>query len=93
MGYYVNPTDGRSKEEWLRDESFAESREESFAMCKEYDIDDCWFVCLFDNGPFTAGLIMYSQEEFDCIKGALERDRRPKKFYLVEKKKLEQFCD
>ena len=93
MGHYVNPKDGRSKEEWLIHESTMAITPKVMKEMESFERNGDWVVVLVDNGPFTAGLICYDQNEFDYIKGTLDSDKRFKAFFMVRKEKLKQFCD
>jgi len=84
MGYYINPVN-MSKEEWLIKNghiigSLAPSRNE---------YDDQMAVVLVDNYAFTAAAIAYSQMELEEF--ASPHDKRPKCWYWVPKKLLEEF--
>ena len=89
MGRYVNPTDGRSKEQWLRDE--AEPHDPNrLSVIKDAGFDgDFLAVCLMDNGPFSAAAIIYSLGELEEF--SRPDDKRPKSWFLVRRDKLEQF--
>jgi len=83
MGYYVNPEDGRSKEQWLEDEGELINYNQAAYLLTE---GDRLPVCLVDNGFFTAAGIGY------CLAEVEEFQRpcgRPKKWYSVPRKALE----
>jgi hypothetical protein len=80
MGFYINPTDGNSKEYWLQQKA---------KMVSEGEIKDFTFsknepkilpVCLLDNILFTAAGIAYDERELNCF---LVDNGRPKEWYLV----------
>ncbi len=84
MGYYINPTDGSSKENWL---------EKNGKLAFVNEVNKCDYhkqnpVCLIDNGAFTAAGIGYNERETNVF---LAPDGRPKKWYLVDKDKLKEF--
>ncbi len=81
MGYYVNPTDGRSKEQWLRDHGKEITRE---VMLRDYDTflaANKMPVVLVNNGIFTAAAVAYHKQE--AIDFANPTDRRPRNYYVV----------
>lgn len=93
MGYYINPTDGLTKEEWLM--KFGERKDG--VVQQEVDTwneipENCLAVCLVDNGPFTAAAIAYKESEFEVFKDNTNDDR-PKTWFLVEKEMLEEFLE
>jgi hypothetical protein len=82
MGYYVNPAT-ETKESFLENEG----REVQLSECKLTDSE--LPVVLVDNGFFTAAGIAYSEAELQAFTSP--GDRRPKRFFMVPKVKLEQF--
>ncbi len=89
MGYYVNPEDGRSKEEFLAQES--EEVTIKTPNFEQYSKDGCLPVVLVDNGEFTAAGIAYDKREFEAF--TLPSDRRPKMFFKVKIEKLFKHSD
>lgn len=84
MGAYVNPV-GESKEEWLMKNGHLLTGGQDFMW--ESLPKGFLFVCLIDNGHFTAAGIAYSKEEFERFK----RDNsRPKSWYIAEIQKLHE---
>ena len=80
MGYYVNPSTG-TKEQWLHENA------KPISNAKDFDFNsDSLLVCLVDNGAFTAAGIAYDARERDAF---MITDGRPKKWFSVEKSKLE----
>ena len=87
MGYYINPTDGLTKEEFLA----KYGTKISPVMAAEFNyIDDTGYlpVCWVNNGPFTAAAIAIDQREMDEFQAP---DPRPKKWYFVPKSVLNPF--
>jgi len=87
MGYYINPPVG-TKEDWLA----RNGQQVNIAVVREMpwsDLKDKMFVCLVDNGPFTAAGIAYSDRE---RKAFLLPDHRPQKWYMVPRSDLEPWC-
>ena len=80
MGCYVNPTN-ESKESFLN----REGKEVEKPAYGEQAQDE-QFVCLVDNGLFTAAAILYNEGEVDAF--TRPEDRRKRKFYLVNTEKL-----
>jgi len=84
MGYYINPTDNSSKEDWLERHAIVSVNP------KWSDIPDgCLPLCWVDNGPFTAVAIAYDEEEFDDFMDP--SDNRPKRWFVVQKEYLSEF--
>lgn len=88
MGYYLNPTDGRTKEEFLEREG---KNVYPFMFASRQDIweqtpKDHALIVLVDNGPFTAAGVAFSPDEFEAFTEAT--DARPKRIYMVELSKL-----
>jgi len=89
MGYYVNPKN-MSKEAFLqifgKKISEAEFKAGNFSDTKT---SGGTVVVLVDNGPFTAGLICYSHDEYQYM---IENpDNRRKEYFIVPSEKLEEF--
>jgi len=82
MGYYVNP-EGESKETWLDRNGTVE-----MYTPKTMPTDNSVYVCLVDNGPFTAGGIAYSQQELEAFQHP--GDYRPKTWYKVPVDKIKE---
>ncbi len=81
MGCYVNPTDGRTKEQWLRDHGKEITRE---AMLRDYDAflaEGKMPVVLVNNGIFTAAAVAYDKREATDF--ANPNDSRPRNYYVV----------
>ncbi len=68
MGYYINPPN-ETKEEWLNDNGMEVTDPSWDALPNfrptEFQDDDGVYVCLVDNGPFTAAGICYNEAEFN----------------------------
>ena len=64
MGYYVNPRDGRSKEQWLA-ENTATNMSRRAPSSINAGPEGTLPVCLVDNMMFTAAAICYSQRELE----------------------------
>lgn len=84
MGYYINPSDGTGKEDWLRQHGRPLA-----AAPARHDDGDGLAVCLIDNGLFTAAAICYCQAELTAF--ADPSDRRPKTWFMVPKPLLQPF--
>lgn len=86
MGFYINPKDGSSKEDWLKKNGSLLVFGPSEFSWK----DDVEFlpVCLVDNGPFTAAGIAFNEREFQAFN---RPDDRPKEWYKVKKELLKEF--
>lgn len=83
MGFYVNPTDGTSKEEWLAKNG--ELYSGKLNWCDQSVLP----VCLVKNPGFTAAGIVYDKHEYNAF--ADINDHRPKTWYSVPLDKLKQF--
>lgn len=88
MGYYLNPGDSRTKEEFLEQEGkeifpflFA-SKDEIW----EHTPQDYAIIVLVDNGAFAAAAIAFSREEFDAFTDII--DSRPKRLFMIKIPKL-----
>jgi hypothetical protein len=89
MGYYINPSDGSSKESWL--EKHGEPL--SLLEVKEFDFNKGSLpVCLVDNGDFTAAGIAYDSGEKDYFLDS-SHDSRPKAWFSVKKDLLKEWYD
>jgi hypothetical protein len=84
MGCYVNPTDGRTKEEFLNQE--AEKGPIKSNTFEELSKDDCLPVVLVNNYHFTAAGVAYSKQEFVVFTDP--HDPRPRKIFKVKIDKL-----
>lgn len=79
MGIYINPTDGRSKEEWLQEHGTSIKREEA----QEFEgllLQKKLAVVLIDNLMFTAAGVCFNRYETEA---ACRVDRRCKSFWSV----------
>lgn len=86
MGYYINPKDGSSKEEWLK----AHAQEITEDLALQVDTNgDSLPVCLVDNGMFTAAGIGYCSREVEVF---AMPDGRPKQWYLAKVADLLTVC-
>ena len=69
MGLYIEPTN--DKKEWCEgncEETLGEGyRLDEFYSILKDDYPDCSVVCLVDNGPFYAGAVAYSRDEFSIF--------------------------
>lgn len=83
MGYYVNPTDGSTKESFLRKYGRQVSMLE--ASVTETELP----VVLVDNRAFTAAAIAFDEAELKAFSDP--GDNRTKMFYQVPKDVLQQF--
>lgn len=87
MGYYINPPDC-SKEQWLEANGTGISMPGTALANWDYTARQLP-VCLVDNGAFTAAGIAYCEREAEAF---AYTDGRRKRWYAVDKAKLEQFC-
>jgi hypothetical protein len=85
MGCYVNTEDG-NKERWLEKNGIV-----VLPPIKLEDLPDTHlFVCLVDNGPFTAAGIAYDKDELDVF---TRPDGRQRVWFMVSKEKLMDVSD
>ncbi len=84
MGAYINPA-SETKGSWLSREGKEIPLQE---IKKHEDFSNILPVILVDNGMFTAAAIGYSKGELDYFLRA--KNERPKRYFLVEIKKLHQ---
>lgn len=87
MGVYINPADGRTKEQWLEEEKFdgETTLPPGYEEFKAGQSQGLELVCLVNNGPFTAAGIAYNDREYDEF---CREDYRPKLWFWVERAKL-----
>lgn len=83
MGYYINPSDGSTKEQFLAKYGRKVGIEE--VAITDTDLP----VCLVDNGEFTAAGIMWCPQEVTAFTRPL--DRRSKRFFMVPRVLLQEF--
>ena len=83
MGAYVNSLKEK-KEKFLEREGVELSGDIVWEIADEENL----FVCLVDNGHFTAAAIAYSEREFEAFNDSM--DTRPKQWYLVPISKLHE---
>lgn len=85
MGFYINPTDGRTPEQWLANEGVLITDQ----IAKKFN---SWKhgnhlpVCLVDNGDFKAAGIAVDEQLRDTM---LRDTGRPTVWFLVERHKLQ----
>jgi len=86
MGIYVNPRD-ETKEAWLERNGKPGDTYGfiSFSACPP----DMLYVCLIDNGLFTAAGIAFDEEELQVFK---DPDGRKKKWYVCKIDDLLMVC-
>ena len=94
MGFYVNPTNGQSKEEWLGTNGRSVCTSYPFAALRvsengpkysEKKPGEVWVILVF-NGGFSAAAIAYDPREFEAF--ARKSDVRPKVWFLVPRDKV-----
>jgi hypothetical protein len=85
MGFYINPPD-MPKEDWLKQNGKLVYE----PTTNEHPSEDTRYVCLVNNGQFTAAGICYSEDEIEAFTHTT--DRRPKRWYEVSKAKLTKVC-
>lgn len=90
MGYYINPTDGTTKESWLASHGVRHPEIVPESARTTFEDKPCTCVVLVDNGAFTAAAIAYNDDELEAF--THYRDYRPKRFFLVPDEDLKQFC-
>lgn len=78
MGYYINPI-GETKEDWLVRHTHIHTNEPEW-MTETNGGTRCHWVCLVDNGAFTAAGIAYDEREFNAFS---RDDGRPKQWFLI----------
>jgi hypothetical protein len=83
MGCYVNPKD-MTKEQWLH------LNGDKYDY-PDWETDDTRWVCLVDNGPFTAAGVCFDEVELRNFNRT--DDNRYKEWYLVEIDKLREVSD
>ena len=93
MGYYINPSD-ETKEEWLNNNGIEVTNPSWDALPNfrptEFQGDDGVYVCLVDNGPFTAAAVCYNEQEFDEFNR--DDEPRPRKWYVVSREDIINVC-
>lgn len=77
MGYYINPID-KTKEEWLMENGLR-------ALSSDKRPEGFHFVCLVDNGGFTAAGIAFNDQEKEAF---MHPDNRHKYWFIVADEKL-----
>jgi hypothetical protein len=86
MGLYLEPNG--DKEKWLIDngEETCPERAEKHVPGNNGKM----VVILIDNGPFKAAGVLFNERERDymCSSNDMKRDKRPRKFFLVDMEKL-----
>lgn len=92
MGYYINPADGSSKEEWLAKNG--RKIPETQARAWNDFAGEQRLVCCVNNPSlgFSAAGIAYSPQERDVFLSS-EHDQRPRTWWEVPKEQLKQFVD
>lgn len=87
MGYYINPEDGTTKEDWLEVNASAGP----FPRPRlKFDFTSPLLpVCLVHNGSFTAAGICYDEHELATF--SQPDDHRPKLWFEVERSRLASF--
>lgn len=95
MGYYINPPEG-TKEGWLNDNGLEVTDPSwgllatNFRGAMGNRGNDGVYVCLVDNGPFTAAAVAYNEAEFDAF--ADPTDPRPRTWYVVMRSDIIDVC-
>lgn len=87
MGYYINPP-STSKENWLTLHARFMLSPTTRSIEYEDRPGEHW-VCLVDNGSFTAGGIAYNKGEFDAFN---QPDGRTKLWFSVPDRDLLEIC-
>lgn len=85
MGWYINPTTGQSKEQYLAEHGRVVTKRE-FMEFTDFTRGSELPVCLVDNGMFTAAAVGYNPGEVRAFTDP--DDMRPKMFFLVPRSSL-----
>ncbi|KKL05784.1 hypothetical protein LCGC14_2219200 [marine sediment metagenome] len=88
MGYYINPPN-ETKEEWLNDNGIEVTVPEWDLLATNFP--GGVYVCLVDNGLFTAVGIAYKESEFNEFNDT-SHDDRPRKWYVVPHEDIINVC-
>ena len=86
MGYYINPPGGETKEQWLQNHATRQFLPGEAPSSYPPAENDQTYVCLVNNGPFTAAGVIYSSREFNDWSDP--EDRRPRLWFTVKKADL-----
>ena len=95
MGCYINPL-GETKEEWLNNHGLEvtdpawDLLATNFPGLMSHPEGRGMYVCLVDNGPFTAAAICYNEQEFDEFNR--DDEPRPRKWYVVGRDDIIDVC-
>lgn len=86
MGFYINPADGSSKEEFIEKygKPLFHIPSENFDFVGSDSLPVCWVV----NNGFTAACIVYCARELHAF--CNPSDTRPKSWFLIKKEHLEE---
>ena len=92
MGFYINPPQGRTKEEWLLDNGIEVTLPTWAALANFVGVnppdDGGVYVCLVDNGAFRAAGICYSEAEFNAFLAPDSGVQRLRTWYVVPRNKI-----
>ena len=80
---YINPSDGRTKEQWLAEEARQVGSSDLEITADELP------VVLVDNRVFTAAGICATDRDLQEFTNP--RDRRPRRFFMAPRAKLAEF--
>lgn len=83
MGFYINPKDGTSKEQWL------DTHGKRIPRPDKHREGSSIAICLVDNGAFTAAAIAYNQRELEAFQ--YPGDYRRKQWWHVPEASLAEF--
>ena len=88
MGFYINPQDGRTKEQFLAERGYEVSRDtilrDSFKEGSTHTP-----VVWVDNGYFTAAAIAFDATELQAFTDL--HDTRPHRYFFVPREDLEEW--
>lgn len=84
MGWYINPTTGQTKEEYLAEHGRRVSERE-FVAFSDFECGSELPVCLVNNGFFTAAAVGYNDRDVSAF---AQPDGRPKSYFMVPRTKL-----
>ena len=92
MGDYIDPADGKTKEEFIADIAAPITQQEFLDI--DFDtlcIDGRWAIAWVNNGLFTAAMVCHNQYDLNRVKRTTKGDVRPQKFYTAPIDQLIEF--
>ena len=83
MGVYLNPENGQDKEEWLEQNGLEIAGIPSVKEAQKWlSRKRLVFICLVDNGAFTAAAVGFDYRVLEDFKDP--QDMRRKRFFMVD---------